>query len=85
MCFWMKYEVLWGSGPPWGPGLEKEGPTEALKAKKLVHFRRLFWHLSYVFAGNSLTQVAKENDLSIERVRQIRDSELKRLSIFLNS
>lgn len=39
----------------------------------------------WLFAGNSLTQVAKENGLSIERVRQIRDSEIKKLSTFLNS
>lgn len=39
----------------------------------------------WLFAGNSLTQVAKENGLSIERIRQIKDSELKKLSIFLNS
>ena len=26
--FFMENEVFWGSGPPWGPGLEPGGPKE---------------------------------------------------------
>ena len=33
MCFLMKYEVLWGSGVPWGPGLETRG-AQSVKGPK---------------------------------------------------
>ena len=39
----------------------------------------------WLFVGNSLTQVAKKNGLSTERVRQIKDNELKSFVKFFNS
>jgi len=38
----------------------------------------------WLFVGNSLTEVARKNNLSVERVRQIRDNELKEFSRFYN-
>ena len=38
----------------------------------------------WLFVGNSLTEVARKNNLSVERVRQIRDNELKKFNRFFN-
>lgn len=39
----------------------------------------------WLFVGKTLTQVAEKNDLSIERVRQIKENELKKFVKFFNS